>query len=167
MRLSKAVAEGNLYRIGRGLYRRNDDFSEYEHFVAALNRRPQGVICLLSALQFHGITTQMPQQVWIALPPEVSRPRNSSVRVTVLRGVNYEYGREVAVISGEKIYVYSVAKSIVDAFRFRNKIGLNVAMESLRMALEQKKVSVDAIVKAAMACRALKTITPYLESYYV
>ncbi len=166
MRLSKAVADGYVCRVGRGLYRKVDEVSEYEDYAVAVYRRPKAVICLLSALQFHGLTTQMPQQVWIALPPNASRPRNSSLRVAVLSGVSYEIGQERHVIAGEEVLIYSAAKSVVDAFKFRNKIGLDVALEALHMALQDKKVSMDELVKVATACRMLKVMTPYMEGFY-
>ncbi len=166
MRLSKAVADGSICRVGRGLYRKVDDVSEYEDFAVAVHRRPKAVICLLSALQFHGLTTQMPQQIWIALPVNVSRPRNQMLRVAVLSGASYETGQEIHIIAGEEVKIYSVAKSVVDAFKFRNKIGIAIALEALRTALREKKTSVDEIVKIARACRVLKVITPYLEGLY-
>ncbi len=166
MRLAQRVACGEMIRLGHGLYRPANMQCAFEDFVGAVYKRPSAVICLLSALQFHEITTQMPQHVWIALPPTASRPRDSHLKCVVLTGESYTCGQEEHLIAGEHVRVYSVAKTIVDCFKFRNKIGLDVALEALRLALQRKKVTSNEILQVASRCRMKNVITPYLEMYY-
>ncbi len=166
MRLAQQVARGEMIRLGHGLYRKADAQCAFGDLVGAVYKRPSAVICLLSALQFHEITTQMPQQIWLALPPTSSRPRNPSLKCVVLTGESYTCGQEEHLIAGEKVRIYSPAKTVVDCFKFRNKIGLDVALEALRLALQRKKTTPNELLQVASRCRMSKIITPYLEMYY-
>ncbi len=163
MALSKRLARGEIVRVARGLYREADDFGEHESLVSAVYHHPLAVVALLSALQFHNITTALPQQTWIALPPNASRPTSDNIRCVVLSGNSYSYGQETYMIDGIEIKVYSAAKSIVDAFKFRNKIGVSIAIEALNNGLSRRATSIEDVMLAAKACRMYNVIKPYLE----
>jgi predicted transcriptional regulator of viral defense system len=139
LRLHRA---GQLERVGRGLYR------------------------LLSALVFHDVGTQNPFEVWIALPRGSRRPRLNAppVRVTTLSGTAYSEGIEEHVIEGISVHIYGVAKTVVDCFRFRNKIGLDVALEALREIIRSKKTTINEINRFAKLVRLERVIRPYLEA---
>ncbi len=166
MRLTQQVACGEMIRLGRGLYRQASEQYAFEDFVGAVYKRPSAVICLFSALQFHEITTQMPQQIWLALPPTSSRPRDVHLKCVVLTGESYTCGQEEHLIVGEKVRIYSPAKTVVDCFKFRNKIGLDVALEALKLALQRKKTSPNEILQIASRCRMANIVRPYLEMIY-
>ena len=165
--LSRLTTSGQLERIGRGLYRLPDaHISEHEGMIAIANRAPQAVFCLLTALQFHGLTTQLPRQNWIAMPqgshtPKIDYPPVKMVQFT---GKAYSEGIETAVKDGVEIKIYNIAKTIADCFKHRNKIGIDVALEALKDARQQKKVSIDDIWHYAKICRVTNVMRPYLEA---
>lgn len=165
--LTRLVARGELERVGRGLYRlANSDLSENETLAQVAVRVPQAVFCLLTALQFHGLTTQLPRQVWIAVPrghhaPKIDYPPVQRVQYS---GVSYSEGVEIHLRDQVELRVYGVAKTIADCFKHRNKIGLDVALEALKDALRQKKASADALWHYAKICRVANIMRPYLEA---
>jgi predicted transcriptional regulator of viral defense system len=159
--------QGKVVRSGRGLYSLPDAAITERHSYAEVARRvPGSVFCLLSALAFHEITTQNPASVWIALPNGARRPAIStpSLRVVRLSGPSLTEGIENHKVEGVPIRVYSVAKTVADCFKFRNKVGLDVAIEALKDALREKKATVNEIYRYAKVCRVSNVIRPYMEA---
>lgn len=165
--LTRMTAKGLLERVGRGIYRLPESQgSEHESLIAIATRVPQAVFCLLSALQFHELTTQLPRQLWIAMPrgshtPKIDYP---PVRMVQFAGSAYSEGVEVFERDQVKLRVYCVAKTVADCFKYRNKIGLDVALEALKDARAQKKASTDDIWRYAKICRVSNVMRPYLEA---
>lgn len=159
--------EGVLEQPARGLYvLANSKPTEHQSLVEVCKRVPQGVICLISALQFHEFTTQLAHEVWIALPTKAWAPTFDSVRLRVMRysPTTLAYGVEERRIGGAVVRVFNPAKTVADCFKFRNKVGLDVAMEALREAVRHRKATRDEIWKAAQVCRVANVIRPYMES---
>ena len=163
--LAYLASRGILRRITRGVYVPADHIAENETFQSASLAVPHGVICLLSALQFHEMTTQMPMKVWIAVERNQTVPKhkNNSFRIIVVNKTHFACGIEEHQIQGVTVRVYSPAKTVVDCFKFRNKIGLDVAREALKESLAQGKATVDEIYRYAKICRMLNVMRPYLE----
>jgi predicted transcriptional regulator of viral defense system len=165
--LARLIDSGQLEKVSRGLYRLPDaDPSEHDSLVTVALRAPQAVFCLLSALQFHELTTQLPRQVWIAMPrgshvPKIDYPPIKMVQFT---GEAYTQGVEEHKRDGATLHVYSVAKTVVDCFKHRNKIGLDVALEALRDARTRKKASANELWRFAKICRVANVMRPYLEA---
>ncbi|MEO7207231.1 MAG: transcriptional regulator [Steroidobacteraceae bacterium] len=127
---------------------------------------PRSTICLVSALRFHDIGAQAPHQVWIAVEQGAARPRLDypPIRVTIVSGAAFSFGVERHQIDGVSVRVYSPAKTVADCFKFRNKIGLDVAIEALREALRAKRFTRDELWVAAKICRVTKVMRPYIEA---
>lgn len=165
--LTRLNAAGLLERVGRGLYRLPDaQVSEFESLGTVATRVPQAVFCLLSALQFHELTTQLPREVWIAMPRGSHPPRIDypPVKMVQFTGEAYSAGVEQVERDGVRLRVYGVAKTVADCFKHRNKIGLDVALEALKDARSRNKASVDEIWRYAKVCRVANVMRPYLES---
>ena len=165
--LTRMVATGEIEKTGRGLYRLSDNpGSEHESLTAVAVRAPQAVFCLLTALQFHELTTQLPRQVWIAMPRGSHVPKMGwpPVKMVQFTGDAYAKGIEVVERDQVRLRVYGVAKTIADCFKHRNKIGLDVALEALRDARAKKKTSADDLWRYAKICRVSNVMRPYLES---
>jgi predicted transcriptional regulator of viral defense system len=165
--LLRMLRNGLVVRITHGLYSLPDeDFEGYDSFIEAMKTVRGGVICLISALTFHDITTQSSPDIWIAVRNGSWRPETGSVKIRyfIFSDKSYEFGIEVHKINNVDVRVYSVAKTVADCFKFRNKIGLDVAVETLREAIRNKKVSISEIYEAAKVCKVAKVIQPYLES---
>ncbi|MEZ5357219.1 MAG: type IV toxin-antitoxin system AbiEi family antitoxin domain-containing protein [Candidatus Zixiibacteriota bacterium] len=159
--------QGILSRIGRGLYTLPDtEPSENRSFAEASKRVPSGVICLLSALRFHGLTTQSPHEIWMAIHHKARSPREPGIpiRITRFSGKSMTSGIEQHEIEGVSIRVYNPAKTVADCFKFRNKIGLDVALEALRDCHQSRKCTMDDLWKYAKICRVANIMKPYLES---
>jgi predicted transcriptional regulator of viral defense system len=159
--------QGKIVRSGRGLYSLPDaTITESHSYAEAARRIPGSVFCLLSALAFHEITTQSPASIWIALPQGARRPtiRSLSLKVVRLSGASLTEGIENHKVEGVPIRVYSVAKTVADCFKFRNRIGLDVAIEALKDSLGQKKATVNEIYRYARICRVSNVIRPYMEA---
>jgi len=159
--------QGKIVRSGRGLYSLPDaTITERHSYAEAARRVPGSIFCLLSALAFHEITTQSPASVWIALPQGARRPTISSLSLRVVRlsGASLTEGIEKHKVEGVPIRVYSVAKTVADCFKFRNKIGLDVAIEALKDSLGQKKATINEIYRYARICRVSNVIRPYMEA---
>ena len=165
--LSRLVSAGHLERLARGLYRvAEQPVTESHGLVVACTAVPQGVICLLSALQFHGIGTQLPSQVWIAIDRRAHQP---SLKYPPLRVVRYTGAALAEGVGshrreGRAVRVYGVAKTLADCFKYRNKIGLDVALEALRDAWRSQKVTMDELDHYARICRVQRVLKPYLEA---
>jgi predicted transcriptional regulator of viral defense system len=156
-----------LERISRGLYGVPDsDVTENQSLAEIAKLYPDVVVCLLSALQFHGLTTQMPRQVWIAVDVDGRAPAKSPVPVRVVRfsGGALTEGVEIHNVGSVPVQVYSVAKTVADCFKFRNKIGTDVAVEALRESLRDRRTSPDELLRFAAICRVEKVMQPYLEA---
>jgi predicted transcriptional regulator of viral defense system len=159
--------QGKLNRSGRGIYTLRDaDIMERHSYAEVAKRLPKAVICLLSALVFHKMTTQSPASVWIALPKGARTPAFTSptLRIVRLSGPSGIEGTENHWVEGVRVRVYSPAKTVADCFKFRNKIGLDVAIEALKDCLRQRKASVDEIYRYAEVCRVSNVIRPYMEA---
>jgi predicted transcriptional regulator of viral defense system len=165
--LTRLVASGELEKINRGLYRLADHpLSAHESMVMLASKVPQAVFCLLTALQFHELTTQLPRQAWIAMPRGSHVPRIDypPIRMIQASGEVYSTGIEIHTIDRVKVRVYSIAKTVADCFKHRNKIGLDVALEALKEARARKGVSTDALWHYATICRVNNVMRPYLEA---
>ena len=165
--LRQMCAKGELVRVGRGLYRLPDaDVTTHHGLVQAAKAVPKGVICLLSALRFHEIGTQAPHEVWIALERRAARPRARYPKTRIVRfsGKALTEGVDEHTIEGVQVRIYDPAKTVADCFKYRNKIGLDVALEALREVLRGRKCSTDELWKYAKICRVSKTMRPYMEA---
>ena len=165
--LTRLNAAGLLERVGRGLYRLPDaQVSEFESLGTVATKVPQAVFCLLTALQFHGLTTQLPRQVWISMPRGSHPPRIDypPIKMVQFTGEAFSAGVEEVERDGVRLRVYGVAKTVADCFKHRNKIGLDVALEALKDARSRNKASVDEIWRYAKVCRVANVMRPYLES---
>lgn len=168
--LSLMHKRGLVERVSRGVYLHTDGvFSEHLTYQSVMLKVPSGVLCLLSALRYHGLTTQLPRKVWLAVKPHSHPPDMDTIQLKYVSvsEPSFSYGIEEHVIDGITIRVYSVAKTVADCFKFRNKIGLDVALEALREAIRYKKFTIDELMKAAEICRVTKSITPYVEILYL
>lgn len=158
---------GRLVAVTRGVYRLAD-LPEPSHpdLLVVARRVRQAVICLISALSFHGLTTQIPHEVHIALPRRTRYPRldHPPLRVFLMTGAAYSEGIETHSIEGVPIRIYGPEKTVVDYFKFRNKIGIDVAVEALRLARERKRVTPRALLQYARLCRVERVMRPYLEA---
>ncbi len=158
---------GRVAAVGRGCYRLADlPPLANPDLVAVASAAPKGVICLVSALAFHGITTQIPHQVDLAIEQKVKRPRIGypPTRAFWFGGQAFAEGIQTHVLDGVPVRIYGPAKTVADCFKYRNKIGLDVAMEALRLCRQQKKATVDDLMKYARICRVEATMRPYLEA---
>jgi predicted transcriptional regulator of viral defense system len=165
--LARLVDRGVIQRVGRGLYALPDRDSPANYALAtAAKRVPRGVVCLLSALQFHGLTTQLPREVWLAIGEKDWRPTNDGVRIRTVRfsPLSLREGVEVHRVDGINVRVFNPAKTIADCFKYRNKLGLDVAMEALRDGLRQRKCTVDELSRYAKVDRVSAVIRPYMEA---
>jgi predicted transcriptional regulator of viral defense system len=165
--LQKLVAQGRVEKVAEGLYRLSTAHAhELETVAMVASAIPTGIICLLSALRVHEIGTQAPHEVWLALDRKARKPVRFPARVRIVRfsGAMLVYGVITRPILGVPVRVTSPARTIVDCFRYRNKVGVDVAVEALRDALRSRKTSVDEIMRAAEVCRARTVVQRYLEA---
>jgi predicted transcriptional regulator of viral defense system len=165
--LSRLCKEGRLKRPGRGIYvLASVEPGEQQSLVEACKRVPQGVVCLISALRFHELTTQEPFQVWLAIDAKARLPKVEypPLRIVRFSGLALNTGIDKHVIQGVSVPVTSPAYTVVDCFKYRNKIGLDVAIEALRDCWRQKKATMDNLHRAAQARRMVNVMRPYLES---
>lgn len=170
--LRRMVDDGLLERAGRGLYMRpNTELNEHYTLALASRRVPRGVICLLSALHVHGLTTQLPSRVWMAIHPKDRLPQVEHLPLRFVRfsGDALTAGIQTHTIQKVPVPVYSPAKTVADCFKYRNKIGVDVAIEALRDCLAtrdeegRRLCSVDDIWRYAQICRVANIMLPYLE----
>lgn len=165
--LTRLVRCGQLERVGRGLYRHPaQQRSAYDDLIAVANRGGRGVFCLLSALHFHGVIPAPKNGVWLALPKEVKQPHLNSPHLYVTRfyGRVFAEGIEVHCVEGFSIRVYSLEKTLADCFKFRNKVGLGVALNALKRAWLNRDVELEKLLYYAGVCRVDQIIRPYLNS---
>jgi len=165
--LSRLAESGHLEREGRGLYRHPEaPLSEHHSLVLVAARYSSAIMCLLSALQFHELTTQMPRRVWIAREkgdwiPEAS-PTN--LEVVHMSGESFTEGVEEHEIEGIAVKVFNPAKTVADCFKFRGKVGLSVAIEALRDYVRSSAGPIDALYRYAEICRVRSVMRPYIEA---
>lgn len=165
--LDRLHRRGLIERVSRGVYTSLDaEVTEHHSLVHVARAVPSGVICLVSALQFHGLTTQTPHEVWVALPNKAWVPKVESPRLRVVRFSGPALKELVEEHTLEKVTVriYSPAKTVADCFKFRNTVGLDVAIEALRDCWRKKKATMDELVAAAKVCRMANVMRPYIES---
>lgn len=168
--LSRLCAAGKLQRIGRGLYvLPGSGATEHHSMAEACKRVPKGVVCLLSALSFHELTTQAPFEVWLAIGEKAWRPRLEypPLRIVHFSKAALNAGVEEHQIEGVNVQVYSPAKTVADCFKYRNKIGLDVAIEALRECRRARHCTMDDLWHYADICRVRNVMRPYLESLAV
>lgn len=165
--LRRLEERGLLERVGRGLYRLPaSDVTENHTLAMACKRVPRGVVCLLSALRFHGITTQAPHEVWLAIPTKARRPRKGELplRFVTFSGRALTSGIGEHTIERVRVPVYNAAKTVADCFKYRNKIGLDVALEALRDYRRKYRAGMDDLWRYAQICRVANVMRPYLEA---
>lgn len=159
--------QGLLVRPARGVYALADTPVTEHHSLAVVAKRvPKGVVCLLSALRFHGLTTQDPHEVWVAIDFKAHKPsiESPSLRVVRFSGRALTEGIDTHNIEGVQVRIYCPAKTVADCFKYRNKIGIDVAIKALRDAVRTRKATIDEISRFAKVCRVANVMRPYLES---
>jgi predicted transcriptional regulator of viral defense system len=163
--VSRMERAGEVVRLARGLYQLPDAaLDPHQSLAEAARLVPRGVICLASALAFHGLTDQMPPKVWIAIGRKDWRPRFTYPPLRVARFSDEELGRSVErkKIAGTTVPVFGVAKTVADLFRYRRTVGELLALEGLRQALRQRKATPAQIAREAQAAGVWTTLRPYL-----
>lgn len=162
-----AAKTGRLQRIARGLYGLPEAEPTESHALAVVSRRaPHAAICLLSALNFHQLTTTLPHEVWIAIKKNTRKPSIAypPVRVAIFAPESFDLGLETHQLEGVPVKVYSAARTVVDLFRYRNKIGLDVALEALREGYKERRFKLAEVEAIASRLRMAKVMRPYLQS---
>jgi predicted transcriptional regulator of viral defense system len=166
-RLYAMVRKGEVVRVSRGLYARpGAQMSVRRSLVEVASLAPNAVFCLLSALRFHDLTTQSPSQVWLAVENKAWRPRVDAVdlRLVYMSGEAFTAGIETHRVEGVPVRVYSAAKTVADCFKYRNKIGIDVAIEALRDYNHRHRGGADELWRYAEICRVARIMRPYLEA---
>ncbi len=165
--LTRMVEDGEIQRMARGLYAAADYIpGPHYSLIESCKLIGTGVVCLLSALSFHEIGIQNPSLVWIAIERGTRTPRveDYPIQISLFSGESYSSGIEAYTVDGVVIRVYCIAKTIADCFKYRNKIGLDVAIEALKDVMQNKRTSIEEILHFAKICRVEKVIKPYMES---
>ena len=163
--ISRLCKQGLVERVGRGIYRLTGaQVTEHQTLAEVGKSFPNGVVCLLSALRFHDLTTQAPFEVWIAIDVKAHLPRTSlPIKFVRFSGPALSDGVETHRMDGVDIKVYCLAKTVADCFKYRHKIGLDVALEALREGIESGRCVIDDIWHYANVCRVSNVMRPYLE----
>jgi len=165
--IHRMVKAGDIVKLARGLYS-FPDYQPTENYslIEAQKLVAKGVVCLLSALSYHGIGTQNPPEIWMAIPRKTRPPKidNSPVKIVKFSGEGYQNGIEKHIIENNEIKIYNIPKTIADCFKFRNKLGIDVAIEALKDVMLNKRTTFDELLKYSEICRVRKIITPYMES---
>jgi predicted transcriptional regulator of viral defense system len=168
--LSKLVAKGQLIRLERGLYApAGRSASEYDNLAIVAIKYPQAVFCLLTALRMHDLTTQSPHEIWVAVDVKARAPALDypPLRIVRFSGDALHEGNEQKSLDGvAQLLVTSIEKTITDCFKFRNKIGLDIAIEALHQAWQEKRINMDELWRCAKICRVHNVMRPYLESLH-
>lgn len=165
--LARMCRDGELERVGRGLYSLpGRPSSEFSGFAEVAKLVPHGVVCLISALQFHGLTTQISPDVWLMLEGTAKKPKfdNPPLKIMHASGKAFKHGMKTYRVDKVPVKIYSVAKTIADCFKYRNKIGIDVAIEAIREVFKNRAATVDEIWTAAKICRVANVIRPYMEA---
>jgi predicted transcriptional regulator of viral defense system len=165
--LPRLAAKGLFVRVGRGLYVLSGTEGSAQHALAEVAKAvPRSIVCLLTALRFHELTTQNPSEIWLAVPNKARRPRQIAWRVEVvyMSSAAFKAGIETHRIDDIPVRIYSAAKTVADCFKFRNRIGLDVAVEALRDYLRRNRGGANALWQYAKICRVTRVMQPYLEA---
>jgi len=165
--LQRLVSQGTVEKLGEGLYRLSEiEPTELETIAMVASAAPNAIVCLLTALRVHEIGTQSPHEVWIALDRKSRKPTRVPTKLRIVRfsGAMLTYGVIKRTMLGVPVLITSPARTVVDCFRYRNKVGLDVAMEALRDTVRRRKATVDEISRAAEVCRIRTVMKPYLEA---
>ena len=157
---------GVLEQVSYGLYKLKENKISSPDFVTAALRAPNGVICLISALAFHNLTTQIPHKVWMAVRRGAHRPKIDYPPVSIHQFSNrsFSLGADKHTFDKVSVKIYNPEKTIVDCFKFRNKIGMNIVLEALAFYRERKIFNPSKLIKYAKVCRIKNVMTPYIES---
>lgn len=158
--------KGTLEQISYGLYKLKQNKVANPDFVTVTLRAPKGVICLISALAFHNLTTQIPKKVCVAIKRDASRPRINYPPVSIhqFSSQSFSLGIEKHIFDKIPVRIYNPEKTIADCFKFRNKIGMNIILESLAFYKERKQFNPAKLIKYAKNCRVENIMKPYMES---
>ena len=165
--VSRLEREGAVTRLARGLYQLADASLDVNHTLAEASKLvPKGVICLTSALAFHGLTDQIPPKVWIAIGLKEWRPKFAYPPVRFARFSDARLREDLGhhVIDGVSVPIFGVARTIADLFRYRQTVGVNVALEGLRESLRQKKAQPSEIAKQAAKAKVWNFMEPYVSA---
>ncbi len=165
--LRRLYQKGLVRREGRGLYiAANAEISVHYGLAQVAKRIPHGVICLLSALSFHEIGTQLPHQVWIAIDRRAAKPKIQFPPLRVMRfsGAALTEGIETYQIEGVPVQIFNPAKTVADCFKYRNKIGLDIALEALKECIRDRRTTMDDLWHFAQVCRMTNVMRPYMEA---
>lgn len=165
--LTRLAREGTIERVARGVYRLpNQPVTEHHGLVLAAAAVPKGVICLLSALSFHGLGTQLPAEVWVAIPRRARQPaiKYPPLRIVRFSGEALTEGVETHQVEGRPLRAYGVAKTVADCFKYRHKVGLDVALEALREGWRERRFTIDELDRYGEICRVSNVMRPYVES---
>ncbi len=165
--LRRLYQKGLVRREGRGLYIAADaEISVHYGLAQVAKRIPHGVICLMSALSFHEIGTQLPHQVWIAIDRRAAKPKIQFPPLRVMRfsGAALTEGVETYQIEGVPVQIFNPAKTVADCFKYRNKIGLDVALEALKECIRDRRTTMDDLWHFAQVCRMTNVMRPYMEA---
>ena len=167
--LTRMVRDGEIRRPARGLYTLVDYTpGTYHSLIEASKLVDHGIVCLLSALSFHEIGTQNPSEVWLAIPRRDRMPRvqEHPIRIVRFSGNAYGDGIEQSIMDGVEVPVYSIPKTVADCFKYRNKIGLDVAIEALKDVIHGQRTSIDDLIHFAEVSRVREVMRPYMEALY-
>lgn len=165
--LTRLVRKGQLERVGKGLYTLpNMQVSEHTSLAQVAKKCPRGIICLLSALRVHDLTTQSPHEVWLALsskarPPKLEYP---PLRIVRFSGPALTEGIVEHEFDGTGVRVTNIPKTVADCFKYRNKVGLDVALEALQEGHRSRRMKIDELWYFAQICRVARVMRPYIES---
>ena len=165
--LQRLYESGQMVRVGRGVYALAEaEATQFASYAEACKRVPQGTVCLLSALSFHGLGTQSAHQVWLAIPNKAHRPRFEypPLRVVRFSGLPLSEGVEEHQTGDGLVRVYGIAKTVADCFRYRNKVGLDVALEALRECRRERRTTLDELWRYAAVDHMSVVMRPYLEA---
>lgn len=164
--LTMLLDQGRIVRVRRGVYQAAASREASDGWVQVMQHYPQGVLCLLSALAFHEITTQSPPVVWMALPKSAWRKPLAYPRLRIVHfsGEAWTAGIKTHKRPGGEVRVYSVAKTVADCFKFRTRVGLDVALEALREGWQQKRFTLEQLDAMARVCRVQAVMRPYVEA---
>jgi predicted transcriptional regulator of viral defense system len=165
--LAGLAQDGRLVKISRGLYCLPDRTgSEHDTVAEVAARSKIGVLCLVSALRFHELTTQQSSEIWLAIPHKAHAPRFDypPLRIVRMSGDAITQGIDEVDVAGTTVRVFCIAKTVADCFKFRNKIGIDVALEALREAWQERRVNMDDLWRYAEVCRVANVMRPHIES---
>jgi len=165
--LRRLCAAGRLVRVGRALYMLPDaDVTAQHDLAVAVKAVPRGVVCLLSALSFHNIGMQVPHEVWLAIGRRSAAPRVKWPQMRIMRfsGKALMEGIEKHTIERVPVSIYNAAKTVADCFKYRNKVGLDVALEALREVMRERRCTIEELWRYAKVCRVTNVMRPYMEA---